>query len=166
MALKGRVRTNEWIRKHISSFHQDSIIHRVFGLDDGVKDMKESPAGMFFYNQRAVFFGGSCLFLIAFTVISPAFGADRKIYTTLSLLWFFWGAAVLITLQLHQRFKRRINRWTKSGLAKMPPLFGTYFLLDFCLVLSMIVIGKYYFNLNLDVFALLLMANTIVYSAY
>lgn len=145
---------------------QDSLIHRLLHIDDRVKELQESPAGMFFYNQRAIFFAGSGAFLVAITALTPIFGAGKGEYRTAITLWTFWWIGVGYTLVLHPIFRRRLARWAESAVTdKLPSLFGLYFLVDFCAVFLMILCGRSQ-GINLDPFALLLVANTIVYSAY
>jgi signal transduction histidine kinase len=150
----------------IAELCQESVIQRFFRIDDHVKELQDSPPAMFFYNQRTLFFLGSGAFLILISVISPIIGVGRKEIFTIFVMWTFWTVAGSSTLILHPKFRTRLTLWAESALPnRLPPLFGRYFLLDFILVLFMIVIGKE-FGLNLEMFALLLIANTIVYSAY
>jgi signal transduction histidine kinase len=146
--------------------YQDSVIHRVLGIDDRVKDLQASPPGMFFYNQRAIFFAGSFLSLFIVSVGAVLFGGGDKEIRTIETLWAFWAITALVTVALHPSFVRRLVRWSESEItSRLPPLFGRYFLIDFTLVFSLIFVGKIQ-GLSLDVFAFLLVANTIIYSAY
>lgn len=144
---------------------QDSLIHRFLHIDDHVKELQQSPAGMFFYNQRAVFFAGSGLFLIVVTGLTLILTGHKEQRTVL-VLWIFWSIAVGYTLGLHSRFRKHLALLSSSAVTNtLPSLFGEYFLLDFSAVFFMIVCGKAQ-GLSLHPFALLLVANTIVYSAY
>ncbi len=143
---------------------QDSLIHRFTKFNDAVRPLSQSPAGMFFYNQRLIFFLSSASFL---AVMSAWFAFDeRNEVRTLTTLWFFWLIGVGYTLCLHSRFRRRLRRlWVNETVSRLPSLFGEYFLLDFFVVFLMVWMGRLQ-HLNLYSFAFLLVANTIVYSAY
>jgi signal transduction histidine kinase len=146
--------------------YQDSVVHRFLGFNDQVRDLQASPPGMFFYNQRAIFFACSGLLLIITGVLILALGADTKEIATLGVMSFFWLVAAGVTLAFHPSFIRRIRHWSESAVtSRLPPLFARYFVIDFVTVFAMIFIGRIR-GLNLDVFAFLLVANTIVYSAY
>lgn len=157
------------IRLRLKTFallYQHSVIQRFLGIDDHVKDLQASPPGMFFYNQRAIFFGGSGVFLIIAGILTAILESDSKARITLAFLAAFWVIGVVITVALHTSFIKNLAIWAESAItSKLPPLFGRYFLLDFLLVFLMIIIGKSQ-GLNVGVFVFLLLANNIVYSAY
>ncbi|HKY06381.1 MAG TPA: GAF domain-containing protein, partial [Blastocatellia bacterium] len=121
---------------------------------------------MFFYNQRALFFAMGGLFLIIMTIGVLSSPPNRQVEKTLALLFIFWELGVILTLALHLSFLKQLRSWAQSADSeKLPPIFGRYFLLDFVIVFGLILCGKL-LGLTLDVFTFLLVANTIVYSAY
>lgn len=120
---------------------------------------------MFFYNQRFLFFAGSGLFLLTISGLTVRLGGDVE-FRTIITLWFFWFIGVGYTLALHSRFRKRLGQLADTATtSKLPSLFGEYFILDFCTVSVMIFSGRSQ-GLNLDAFAFLLVANTIMYGAY
>ncbi len=159
-------RITEWTKRVATRLYQDSIIHHYSGINDRVRILQHSPLGMFFYNQRAIFFGLGGLFLLVLTLIIWLRPHTEQMLMTVLLLSVFWGVGVNLTMALHLKFIRELKVWAKSPVYKRPlPVFGRYFLLDFFVVLLMIFIGRR-LSLNLDMFTYLIIANTVVYSAY
>src|ERR1044071_6454598 len=156
-------------------FNQQSIIYRLFGsirvgrfhpFDDQVKGLNSRPLGMFVYNQRALFLGAGALFLLLLTFLTWIWPADQKMVLTIELLAGFWLADVVLTMILHRSFKNRFDRWISSPVAgEFPPLFERYFLLD-CVIAALLILAGWLLRVNLDVFAFLVFANTVVYSTY
>lgn len=154
------------LRSVATVLHNGSIIHRWLGINDGVKVLHDIPTAMFAYNQRALFFGSSGLFLILLSLLVIDLPHDIKIGRTLWALWSAWGAGVVITIALHAYFLKRLRLWAASESTKrLPLLFGPYFVVDFLVVFAMILAGQR-LNLGLGMFAFVLVANTVVYSAY
>ena len=103
----------------VNVLERQSIIEWAFGkrtflgrrfLDDRVSLLKHSPLGMFFYNQRALFFASSAGFLAVFAaliLIAPTPGATEL----LALLAVAWVAGSVATLLLHRRFLQELSDW-------------------------------------------------------
>jgi signal transduction histidine kinase len=165
----------QWVSRKAESLNRQSIIHRLFGsihigrfhpFDDQVKGLNSRPLGMFVYNQRALFLGVGILFLLLLALLIRIWPADQKMVLTVRVLAGLWLANVVFTLILHRSFKRRLNQWISSPAAsEFPPLFDRYFHLDCVSVALLILLGRL-FEVNLDAFAFLLFANTLVYSTY
>lgn len=155
--------------------YQESVIYRFLGwvrirgsypFDDRVKDLQGRPLGMFFYNQRAIFFLLSLLFLAVLLVLVFTLDSTDEMRRSVLFLSAFWGVGALLTFSLHPVFKRRLAAWAASTAPlEYAPMFDLYFILDWLLVFSLVVLGRFY-NLPLDAFTFLLFANTIVYSSY
>lgn len=162
-------------RLRIFKLYQESIIYHFLGwvrirgkypLDDRVKDLQGRPLGMFFYNQRAIFFLLSLLFLIVLLFLVLTLDSTDEMRKSVLFLSVFWAAGALLTISLHPIFKRRLKAWAASTAPlEYPPMFDLYFVLDWLLVFFLVVLGRLY-NLPLDAFTFLLFANTIVYSSY
>lgn len=136
-------------------------------VDDHVEPLKFSPLGMFFYNQRGILFlaGGAFLFGLALLL---RFNATRpENFRVLVTLLAFWLTGVAYTIFLHAGFRRQLRNWSSAPTpAELPPMFDRYFLLDSLLVVTLIVFGSQILKLPFEPFAFLLVANTVVYSAY
>jgi signal transduction histidine kinase len=121
---------------------------------------------MFFYNQRAMVFGCSALFLLLLSCASIAYNFDDGVHTTLKVLVLAWIAGVVVTLALHRPFRLKLQTWAASPLPReAPPLFDRYFLLDSALVFMLVLAGEA-IGVHLETFAFLLFANTFLYAAY
>lgn len=163
------------VTRKAERFNQQSIIHRLFGFirigrshpfDDQVKGLNSRPLGMFVYNQRALFLGAGALFLLLLTILIRIWSSDERMLLTIQLLAIFWAAEVVLTLVLHRSFRNRLNQWISTPAAgEFPPLFDRYFHLD-CIAAVLLILTARLWGLNLDVFAFLLFANTLVYSTY
>lgn len=162
-------------RHRIYTLYQESVIYHFFGwirirgkypFDDRVKDLHGRPLGMFFYNQRAVFFFLALLVLFALLLSVWIFPSTTEVTRTVLFLTTFWVAGALITLLLHPLFKRKLAAWAAlPDPVEYPPMFDLYFFLDWLLVFSLVVTGRW-MGLELDAFTFLLFANTVVYSTY
>jgi signal transduction histidine kinase len=134
-------------------------------FDDRTGPLQQSPLGMFFYNQRALFFFFSGIFLIilipfAFIGKPDEVGDNLKILT---LLLGTWAFSILVTLALHRRFTNRLASWRMAEPpSSFPGLFYPYFILDSLAVVALITLSR---HLDLHFFALLLFANLVVFSA-
>jgi signal transduction histidine kinase len=159
----------------IFKLYQESVIYHFLGwirvrgkypLDDRVKDLQGRPLGMFFYNQRAIFFLLSLLFLAVLLVLVITLDSTDEMRASVLFLSVFWGVGTALTLLLHPIFKRRLAIWAASTVPlEYAPMFDLYFILDWLLVFSLVVLGRFY-NLPLEAFTFLLFANTIVYCSY
>jgi signal transduction histidine kinase len=135
-----------------------------FSYDDKAAVLASSPLGMFFYNQRFLFFTLGFLYIIAL-LIAATFTRTENSKTTVALVFAFWCAAVLITWVLHKSFIRKVALHLQHASASdFPPVFYPYVVLDSALVLGLVLFGKW-FHVDLHYFAFLLLANTIVYCA-
>lgn len=162
-------------RLSIFKLYQESIIYHFLGwvrirgkypLDDRVKDLQGRPLGMFFYNQRAIFFLLSLIFLTVLLILVFTLDSTDEMRSSVLFLSAFWGVGAALTLLLHPIFKRRLSAWAaKTTPFEYAPMFDLYFILDWLLVFSLVVLGLFY-NLPLEAFTILLFANTIVYSSY
>jgi signal transduction histidine kinase len=162
-------------RLRIFKLYQESIIYHFLGwvrirgkypLDDRVKDLQGRPLGMFFYNQRAIFFLLSLLFLAALLLLVFTLDSTVEMRRSVLFLAVFWVAGALLTISLHPIFKRKLAAWAASMTPlEYPPMFDLYFILDWLLVFFLVALGRFY-NLPFDAFTFLLFANTIVYSSY
>lgn len=135
-----------------------------FSYDDKTQTLATSPLGMFFYNQRFLFFAVGFLYIICLQVAAVTSRTPQS-RTTVWLVFAFWLVAILITFALHNRFIRNVAIYLQqSSAADFPPVFYPYVLLDSALVLLLVLTGTYY-QVDLHYFAFLLLANTIVYCA-
>lgn len=153
-------------RSIAGTLYKSSIIQRCVGLDDGVKILHDIPTAMFAYNQRAIFFGLSGLFLLVLSLLAIVLPHDSRVIHTLYVLWSAWGAGVILTLVLHPSFLKTLRAWAASeSPRRLPLLFGPYFVLDFVVVFTMILVGHKE-QLGIGMFAFVLVGNTVLYSAY
>jgi hypothetical protein len=166
---------NEWLRLKSVHLQQESIIYNYFGrrrfagaypFDDQVKALRSNPLGMFIYNQRAVFLTCGLIYLGVLTVSVWALPSDEWMKITVAVLAGFWFADAALTVVLHRPFREKLDAWAMSStMHEFPPLFDNHFLLDSALIILLIIVGKAW-GLPFDTFAFLLIANTVVYSAY
>ena len=165
----------EWIKYEISYLHQGSIVSRWFGwiriggkypINDGVAPLRDSPLGMFFYNQRAIFYGGGLFFLLLLVLLAKSTPfPESETWKTLALLAACWSGGVFATLFLHRRFVKSVQEWAlRKNREEFPRTFDVYFLIDFFITFILIAIGKI-IEVDVDQFAFLLFANMVVYSA-
>jgi signal transduction histidine kinase len=121
---------------------------------------------MFFYNQRAVVFAGSGVFIVTCAIalkVREELGRGALPLLTLTAAW---AISIIATLVLHRRFTRQLRALSAtSARTSLPPLFDTYFLLDSTLLLIIFVAGKI-LGLPFDRIVVLLTANAIIYGAY
>jgi len=133
--------------------------------DDETAALAASPLGMFFYNQRFLFFALGFLYIVALRV-AAAFTGAPKTRTTVGLIFVFWLTAVVITLLAHKRFIRKVaSHMEQTPSSDFPPVFYSYVVFDSVLVLGLVLLASWQFHVDLHYFAFLLLANTIVYCA-
>ena len=121
---------------------------------------------MFFYNQRALFFGAAGLFLLLIGVQSFSGSSDDTSRRGTVVLAVAWILAVALTLVLHPRFRKQLDKWADAHRpAALPPIFDRYFLID-CGTLVIILVIGWQLSLPFNSLVFLLCANIIVYSAY
>ncbi|HEV7746464.1 MAG TPA: GAF domain-containing sensor histidine kinase [Pyrinomonadaceae bacterium] len=159
---------NQLLERETYRLYQESAVNRFLGwlYDDSVKVLLGRPLGMFFYNLRAIFLGGGLLYLIVFWVLLLFFSHSPQMIETAWVLLGFWLIDTVITVSWHPSFVKKLNALAKSPIpGEFPPLFDRYFILDCCAVVLLILVGRY-LGLGLDLFACLLFANALVYSAY
>jgi signal transduction histidine kinase len=165
-----------WLKSETARLYNESIVYRVFGkirirgkypFDDRVASLLYSPLGMFFYNQRAIFFGIGLLFILGlyvFATVRPS--QSLQVVPTTLLLFGVWLTAVVSTLFFHNSFQQKLYAWAIRPTGdELPPMFDRYFLLDFVLIIGLVIVGRV-LSMPLEGFAFLLFANTIVWSAY
>jgi signal transduction histidine kinase len=139
-----------------------------------VRALERNSLGMFFYNQRALVFGASAIFLILFSLAAVLIGVPPTTWRALVVLFGAWVVGVIITLALHRSFKKTLSAWGNATKRRyLPPTFDRYFFLDSLLVFCLVVTGKVFSlralggaPLPLDGFLFLVLANMIVYGAY
>jgi signal transduction histidine kinase len=163
------------LRVEAHRFYQTSLISRYLGkfrlggkaiLDDDVRALQRNSLGMFFYNQRALVFSASALFLAVFLIAAVLLGVPPTTWLAMVVLFSTWVVGALITLLLHRSFQKTLSSWGNATERRyLPPTFDRYFLLDSLLLCLLFIIGKVAL-LPLDGFLFLLLANTIVYAAY
>lgn len=166
---------NQELRRKASRLYQESIIYSLFGhirindryvFDDHIGPLVYSPLGMFFYNQRAIFFGFGLLFLLTLFFLLLLLPMTQEMWLTTWFLAGFWLIGVVTTLLLHGSLTKSLKDWVVSpGRNESPPILDRYFVLDFFLVLALIVLGRLLW-FRVDGFAFLLFANTVVWGAY
>ena len=133
-----------------------------FSYDDHAAVLASSPLGMFFYNQRFLFFAIGLLYIGALQ-LAATFTHATNSRTTVALVFAFWSAAVVITFVLHKSFIRKVAvHLQHASSSDFPPVFYPYVVLDSALVLGLVLLSKW-FQVDLHYFAFLLLANTIVY---
>jgi len=186
-----------WLKRGAARLYQESLVFRCFGrfgISYRVRALQYSPLGMFFYNQRAIFFGCGALFLALLAFCRLAFppvieAQAEKMWATVIVLLVFWALGVVVTLILHPTFKRKLEDWASPlSINKLPPIldpeirksqvvassqtpdrlpsmFDLYVFLDSAMIIGLVITGKL-LGLDLDAFALLLLANLVIFSAY
>lgn len=170
LKLKARLRGSQFYR-----LYQESVINHFLGwirirgkypFDDRVKDLQGRPLGMFFYNQRAIFFLSALVFVLALLLLALFLPSTDEMLRHITFMTIFWGIGVMVTGALHPIFKSKLRGWAGSPVPfDYPPLFDLYFFLDWLLVFSLITVSRWQ-GLKLDAFTFLLFANTVVYSTY
>lgn len=165
----------KWRGSQFFRLYQESVVNQFFGwirirgkypFDDRVKDLQGRPLGMFFYNQRAIFFLSALIFVVGLLLSAWFLPSTEEMLRNIRFLTVFWIVGVIITVALHPIFKRKLRGWAASIMPfDYPPLFDLYFFLDWLLVFSLVIIGRSQ-GLQLDAFTFLLFANTVVYSTY
>lgn len=166
---------SEWLKQKASRLYQESVLYSLFGRirvggnflwGDQAGPLVHSPLGMFFYNQRTIFFGCGLLFLAVLFTLVLILPSTQKMWSTVWILLIFWLIGAAATLILNKAFEKRVSDWIlTSTQSESPPILDAYFVLDFVLVLFLIGLGKF-LHLPLEEFAFLLFANTVVWSAY
>jgi signal transduction histidine kinase len=146
---------------------ESSIVLQTLRRDDRVQALRSRPLGMFLYNLRFLFLAFSAIFLSALSILVWRLGARPKMVWALAALAGCWVLDTGLTLARHGWFARKLNDWASSSHvhSEFPPLFDIYFLLDSAVILLLIALS-FLLDLKLEAFALLLFANTVVYSAY
>ncbi|MDP9120400.1 MAG: ATP-binding protein [Acidobacteriota bacterium] len=162
------------IGRAATSLSQESLVNRTLtflfrftgrAFDDRTGPLRQSPMGMFFYNQRALFFAFSGLFLVLLAAFAWAGSGGKKGVVVVAVLTGMWVFAGVTTLALHLRFTARLSTWqTVEPSSSFRRLFYPYFVLDSVCILVLIGVSDY-FQLGLHFYALLLFANLVVYSA-
>src|SRR2546421_176440 len=104
---------SHWLRKEAIGLSKESIIHRIrfireYIFDDGVRVLQSNPLGMFFYNQRAIFFISGSIFLLILYLLERVNPGNRESQRIIKVLGGFLLIDVLVTLFLHRRFVRRL----------------------------------------------------------
>lgn len=146
------------------NFFLRPFTERVF--DDRTGPLRQSPLGMFFYNQRALFFLFSGMFLLL--LLAPLQLA-RSTSPAQTLTWRVlasgWGLSILVTLALHKQFADNLARWRETErTSSFPRLFYPYLILDSLFIIFLIIISGR-LRLDLHYYSLLLFANLVVYCA-
>src|ERR1700676_4715498 len=100
-----------WLKAEAHHFYRTSVIarFRVRGnavFADDVRALERNSLGMFFYNQRALVFGASAIFLILFSQAAVLIGVPPTTWRALAVLFGAWVVGVIITLALHRSFKK------------------------------------------------------------
>ncbi|MCP4677396.1 MAG: GAF domain-containing protein [Deltaproteobacteria bacterium] len=145
---------------------QRALFGRVL-IHDRAHLLRHSPTAMFFYNQRAIFFALSGLFLLTNLLYFILTSAAPEVWHSLFALLSAWAIAFCLTLYFHVHFLSTLNNWAEAGIeGDLPPFFRRYFLIDFFVIYSAIVIARLFLSVHLDGLIFLLLANTFVYSAY
>jgi signal transduction histidine kinase len=154
---------------------QRSIIYLVLGwvrvgewdlLDDKVTLLQSSPLGMFFYNERAIFFGLWGLLSAYLLIYVRILGGTEEMARTAWVVGVGWLCGTAATVLLHRSLRGDLEYWASSLTpGDLPLLFDRYFLLDIFLLLALIGVAR---SLKLDVgeFAVLLLADTVIYGAF
>lgn len=166
---------SDWLKQKASRLYQESILYSLLGglrvggkyfLFDMSGPLVHSPLGMFFYNQRTIFFGSGLLFLIVLFTLVLVLPSTREMWLTVFVLLGFWLLGIVATYILNRAVEKKVQSWIESSThSESPPILDKYFILDFLLVLCLIAFGKL-LKLPLEEFAFLLFANTVVWSAY
>src|SRR4051812_4977164 len=94
---------SKWLQKEAVQLSKESIIHRnsfvrKYIFDDKVKVLQTNPLGMFFYNQRAIFFVSGFFFLSILFILERVYKSNIELHRTLQVLTICLFADVLITL--------------------------------------------------------------------
>jgi signal transduction histidine kinase len=139
--------------------------HVGLSYDDDATVLAASPLGMFFYNQRFLFFALGLLYIVALQIAATVTDTPNT-RTTVMLVLAFWSAAVAVTLLAHKRFIRQVAaHMEQTPSSDFPPVFYSYVVFDSALVLGLVFLASWQFQVDLHYFAFLLLANTIVYCA-
>lgn len=153
-------------KSEIKRMTAESLVFRFLRIDDRVKVLQNYPLGMFFYNQRAIFFLFGGVFLGLLSLLELTLTSDKDTWRTTTLLIVSWLVAAIVTLALHRRFVRDLETHAATAvLYELPPVFNQYFFIDITMVLILVGVGNY-LGLRVGVFLFLLFAHTVVYSAY
>lgn len=162
--------------RYVQFLSERSIVDRVFGrivvlgrypFRDHVDVLEHDALGMFFYNQRALFFAFAGIFLLItgpiIYLVPGASDTTRTAWIILTGAWCFGGA---LTLILHHQFRTELERWAAAHRPlSLPPIYDKYFLIDCALLTITLVLGAW-MRLPFGGVAFLLCANIILYSAY
>ena len=174
------VRLDSWFKYENEQIYKDSIFSRFIRLinikslnifDDRVKDLQNKPLGMLFYNIRALFFSTTFLVLVIIYFTFFLFYNLNEIPFSLLYLSTFWILGVFITIIKHHHFLAEIKSFYLHPISEetssedLPQIFDNYFLLDFILVFSMILIG-HFLGFKFIGFISLLISYLIIYSAF
>lgn len=161
--------------RYVQFLSERSIVDRLFGnvrvgraypFRDKVDVLEHDALGMFFYNQRALFFGAAGLFLVTLFVWSFTATRDRVLRQGAIVLFSAWFVGIVVTLALHGRFKQQLDEWAAAHRPlALPPIYDRYFLID-CVILGAALFVGRQLSLPFNGLAFLLCANIIVYSAY
>jgi len=169
-------RDERWVRpRYIHYLSERSLLDRCLGrisigrfrpFHDEVEALTHDPMGMFFYNQRAILFLITGIFILATLIYSVIVHGASTARLGGILLGIAWAVGFILTVLLHRRFRVRLQAWAASRRpVALPPLFDAYFAIDCSLIAALLYAGRR-FNLPFDRLAYLLSANIIVYAAY
>jgi len=161
--------------RYVQFLSERSIVDRILGnvrigsvypFRDGVDVLEHDALGMFFYNQRALFFGAAGAFLAALFIWSFTASTDEALRKGVIVLSSAWATGAAATFALHGRFRHELDTWAAEHRpVALPPIFDRYFLLD-CAILGIALLVGRGLKLPFNGLAYLLCANIIVYSAY
>jgi signal transduction histidine kinase len=154
-----------------TQLYKKSVIPRFFSIrrwtiNDRVTALCASPLGMFFYNQRAILYGLSGLYILilfALAVFSRFPNQPTKIAILLAFGWWF---GFLFTILRHRHFIQGLLKWADSPTAgELPEVFDIYFVVDSALLLALFIAGRL-LSLPIDQLLLVVFGNFFVYSTY
>ena len=168
----------KWFHREAQKLSERSVVEHVLGYIplvkgrklDQVRELRHSPLGMFFYNQRAVFFAFSGIYCIIFASLvwywTSAGEIDMKYRISALVLCGAWILAVAVNLFLHKTFLRYLERWAAKAFSEdLPPRLDQYFILDFG-VLYITVMAGVILQLGFSHLVILLFMNLVIYGTY
>jgi len=141
----------------------ESLIRRLFRLEDRVEYLQYSPEAMFFYNIRAMAFVIAIIILMVLALLNfirPA-PAHSRVLLVLSVCWLI---AVTWTLTFNLSLRKRISRWAESEIPQTLPPIIRYLQFDFALIVVLVLAGRVS-HLDLNTFAFSLIGLAVVYGA-
>ena len=168
-------RFQELKRAELRKVCQRSVLNRVFSWlpfvsdtgPDHVEALRHSPIAMFFYNTRIMFLGVGFVYILLLAAVALTEENVESSFTNSALiLSVTWLAVTVISLVRTPSFASRLNEWTVDPNAKeCPPGVQFYFAVDFT-ALSFLIIAGWVFHAQLEHFLLLLIAETLLFSAF